>query len=70
MNDKQKSFLCDLAKLCEQYAIDCIYIEDNRIVFRSRGDTLQFGSYSVDAKSNSFRGIHTTILNYEVKCKE
>lgn len=65
MNDKQKSFLCDLAKLCEQYSIDYIYVDNNRIVLGSKGDTLQFAGY--DAKNDLFKDIYTTTLNYEAK---
>ena len=65
MNNNQKSFLCDLAKLVDQYNIRFICVEDGLITFGSNDEQLQIGGY--DSISNTFRTVRTSVKEYEAK---
>ena len=63
MNKKQKDFLKELKTLCDKYHIDTMLIRGDYIAIFSNGELLAFRNYV----NGEFRGIMTSVNNYEVE---
>lgn len=63
MNKKQKEFLKELKMLCDKYHIDTIFSSSQYIEIFSNSELLAFRNYV----NGEFRGIMTSVNNYEVE---